>query len=618
MAQMSTDEALEKQKKTKIGDDEVKLRPYPLFSEAHEQRQKRLVHQVEVFASTVSAIGRALSFLLKPFSLLFAFFGRLFAKPKPERPVQEFTEPTAEAVFVADSEHAMNQEFFFKIQEGRIWYKAIAAPKRSPWKLFGDDGLPPHGRMIKAISSDGLNVIAVDDSAVINYVHTEAIHFHLTDDDWIIDSIDLDWTDQWLAVPIAGSIKTFLGNNQLRLPEQCQQFAISQKGSETGYYTDIGGKVQPEFLVGVTTLYALNADGRIYFADPWLANGFNNELTAPEEGQFVAEAMAAAASTVFLFRRNEVGIPCMYTRFADFDSLGSNPFLPATYDLDNRTPLVRCLPAEDWVQQPSIPLVNEQAKLTAKIAILQTGRGQHNRELRVEGSNEHGMSGYYFKKIYEQQWHFQETPGVFLHFKELPSSSQCPPPAKPVDFGGTLTKIPANLPIQSVVIKNFLRHGLNERGLHTVVEWTLTNGRTITMPLYARRGLAHLFGQKNNMPYWVLVMPKMYKTDEDPEVQALLKSLFHGSNELSVSVHELENGDLEFLSKARGVQCLFKAREVSEQGSSIKSEKTETVAVTITETQTLSLTQMSAGTFFDHSSKKQDEPESPSQGNTYR
>ncbi|CAF4732485.1 unnamed protein product, partial [Rotaria sp. Silwood2] len=167
-----------------------------------------------------------------------------------------------------------------------------------------------------------------------------------------------------------------------------RSIVMSHKGHDTMYYTDMNGKKHPDPYVGVTTIYILNEDGtRIFFADPWLQNKFDNELTTPEDGQFKAETLAASASTVFLIQRarNEYGkeVNKIFTRFADFDSIGSNPALRATYNQNNIIPLIRIIPSEDWIEQPSI-LLDEKARLTKNISILQIGWGQDNRQLRVQ------------------------------------------------------------------------------------------------------------------------------------------------------------------------------------------------------------------------------------------
>ncbi|MFI4919404.1 MAG: hypothetical protein ACHP65_07600 [Legionellales bacterium] len=543
-----------KNKKHKQTDDWNYLAPYPKPG----KNEDRLVSRVETFTNvllkTMGAIAFVFNILIKPFSFISQLFEkRTWEKRELAVPADELVQPEEPGVAVANKTQAMDQNFFYSLKQGRIWYKPIAASKQSPWKLFGPDGLPPGGNKLTSISSDGVNVIGIDESRTVHYVHTDAINFVLTKNNWKIKNISLDWTDHWFSMPIAGSIVGLMRGHELKVPENCHAVAISQKGPETGYYTDMSGKKQPEFFVGVTTLYVLSTNGRIYFADPWLGNEFRNEITAPEDGQFVAENMAASASTVFLLRRDKTGKPVMYTRFADFDSLGSNPLLPATYDADNHTPLVRRLPAEDWIQQPEI-ILKDQARVTSKIAILQTGRGQNNRQLRVEGANAEGEPGFFLKGIYEKDWHFEVVKGLVLEENKQAVLEKAPPP--PVDFNAKQFTFNQEVPIKTIQIKKFLRHGLNERGLHTIVELELSNGRKLELPLYAQRRLTHLLGFNNNLPYWQLVMPKEYQQEKDPEVRAVLKALFKNNTDISVNVNELENGDIQ-MSNSNGISIEF-------------------------------------------------------------
>lgn len=529
------------------------LAPYPPPSE----KQDRLVHRVEIFANGLKKISHVIKLPFYPVSKLKKkILKRKWQERAQAVPRDELIAPQEQAVYVANSTHAMDHNFFYILKNGRIWYKPIAAPQYSTWLLFGPDGLPPSGLKLSSISSDGRNLVAIDEEGIVNYVHSNDINFVVTDNGWKIKDINLDWTDRWLAIPVVKNIVELLRSNHLKLPDDCIAFAISQKGPETAYYTDMNGKKQPEFLVGVTTLYALCKNGRIFFADPWLGNGFRNEITAPRDGQFVAENMAAAASTIFLIRRDENGRAEMYTRFADFDSTGSDPLLPASYDPDNEIPLVRRIPGEDWIKQPEIPL-EKQARLTSQISVIQTGRGQNNRQLRVEGTNANGEPGFYFKRIYENQWHFELTPGQTLEFKNPPQLSE--PPSPPVDLNGEIFTNKANTPLKTVALKKFLHHGLNERGLHTVIELTLNNGRKLTLPLYARRGLVHLFGKRNNLPNWQLVMPNEYKLDRDIEVKTALKVIFKNKMHISVSVNEFTNGDIEIYNKHKRFKFAFTA-----------------------------------------------------------
>lgn len=533
-----------------------------LFKPPHpepDEKQQRLTAIVEGIANAIKRILLVISYIFKPITAIINFFqkraeNKRWKKRESEIPENEKTPPTQDLIHIANETQAFDHRFYYKVKDGRIWFKPIAATHPSAWKLFSPDGLPRIGVKVRSISSDGENLIAIDDQGVVNYVHTHKIAYSLSKNDWKIDEMNTDWTDHWLSIPIIGEVVGRKQGHYLTLPEDAVGFAISQKGPETGYYTDISGKNQPEFLVGVTTLYCLCRNGRIRFADPWLPNKFDNEITAPEDGQFVAESMSAAASTIFLMRRDQNGNPMMYTRFADFDSLGSNPLLPASYDPDNHTPLIRRLPAEDWVKQPTIELTG-QARLTSKITIIQTGRGQACRELRVEGTDKDGKSGYYTKSIYSNHWSFQHTEQVPLEFKDIPRAPS--PPAPPINFVLSQFSTKTPLPLKSVALNKFLRHGLNERGLHTTLELTLKNDRHLTIPLYARRGLDHLLLKRNEQPNWLLVLPKIYRDDPDPGVQAVILALFGKNLTCDVDVDESAAEDIKICSKNNSFKFTF-------------------------------------------------------------
>ena len=101
----------------------------------------------------------------------------------------------------------------------------------------------------------------------------------------------------------------------------------------------------------------------------------------------------------------------MYTRLADFDTLGHNPFLAYSYERRVRDipkeKDVRTLPPEEWKKQPSIPL--HEGRISSAITILQTGKGNDSRELRLEGVNGEGVHGFFSKRINDETWRFTQT-----------------------------------------------------------------------------------------------------------------------------------------------------------------------------------------------------------------
>jgi hypothetical protein len=129
----------------------------------------------------------------------------------------------------------------------------------------------------------------------------------------------------------------------------------------------------------------------------------------------VSVGLSASASTVFVI--GDAGE--MYTRLADFDTLGSDPmFFKYTYERrrsdrpgdDYRTNFTPwALPSEPWRRQPPIPITGAAA-LSRHVTILQTGRGNAARELRVAGRSPDGAPGYYAKPIFAEGWSFVPAP----------------------------------------------------------------------------------------------------------------------------------------------------------------------------------------------------------------
>ena len=446
----------------------------------------------------------------------------------------------------------MDSKYFYAVRDGRIWFKPIAGHPNAPWKLFGGNGFIDNTKTpLVYLSADGDNILAVDRNEIIHYAKSNQVICQVSFDcpQWRIVESRVKWTEKWFNMDGVSLIVNLFKNPILKSIENARSIAMSHKGHETMYYTDMQGKKHPDPYVGVTTIYTLNDDGtRIFFADPWLQNKFGNELTTPEEGQFKAETLAASASTVFLIQRarNEHGeeIHKMYSRFGDFDSIGSNPALRATYNQNNRIPLIRFIPGEDWIRQPSIPLQGK-ARLTKNISVLQTGWGQNSRQLRVQAQNPEGRNGYYFKNVYDLQWEFQVTEDAIIAEEQF-LSPDVPPtgfdqgPAIVHDYLDGHLESPLNCKDLKISLIKFSSRGLNERGLHTKLIITLPNEVTLAIPLYARRGWKSLLGLSHEN-IWKLVIPLEYFQADDLLVKEILHRVFLDRARHSVHVHERKN-----------------------------------------------------------------------------
>ncbi|CAF1113670.1 unnamed protein product [Didymodactylos carnosus] len=519
-----------------------RLRPYPI-----DRVQDIIVNKI-VFAKK-DLIPRITSFLFSIVKFPIIFICRRLNKTSIIQNVEEKNANEIIPISVCTPTDAMDSKYYYAVRDGKIWFKPIAAHLDAPWKLFGGNGFIDNTKKpLVSLSADGDNILAVDKNQVIHYAKSNEVVCEVSFDcpQWKIIQSRVKWTEKWFNMDGVSVIVNIFRNPVLKPVKNARSVAMSHKGHDTMYYTDMAGKKHPDPYVGVTTIYTLSEDGtRIYFADPWLRNKFENELTGPEDGQFIAETLAASASMVFLIQRarNENGkeIHKMYTRFGDFDSIGSNPALKATYNIKNRIPLIRIIPGEDWIEQPIIPL-SKQARLTKNISVLQTGWGQNNRQLRVQGHNENGRSGYYYKNVYDIIWTFEITDHIIIAEEEFLSNSvphtgfkQGPKVAKDYE-NGKLESNGVNIPMK-ITLEKFCKTGLNERGLNTKLVLRFENGFELSIPLYARRGWLSLLGISHKN-IWKLVIPLEYYEEEDILVKQILYTVFHNKARHSVNVYE--------------------------------------------------------------------------------
>lgn len=272
---------------------------------------------------------------------------------------------------------AFTHEWDLALRDGRVWRRPHG--KDGPWELVPPDGRPRHsarreGAAITELHADGLNLVAVDEDGLVYYTKLD----------------EVDWIERW-GLP---------RGEPLFAPRERRALAISHRGPLAGGYEDIDGNVHP-ISAGVTSLYLLEADGRtLRYADPWLPSGFVRRLCLPLGDRLIAAGLSASASTLFVIDARGR----MFTRLADYDTLGENPVLNYTYARGPTRGGERVLPPEHWVEQPAVP-----GRITTRITILQTGKGNAARELRVEGVDAKGAGGYWKKPIVGEAWAFVAT-----------------------------------------------------------------------------------------------------------------------------------------------------------------------------------------------------------------
>ncbi|MDD4003976.1 MAG: hypothetical protein PHW69_02065 [Elusimicrobiaceae bacterium] len=330
------------------------------------------------------------------------------------------------------------------------------------------------------ISADGSNLIALARDGAVSYLKVPK----------------MKWKKGW-GKPVSAT---------LVVPAN-RSWAISNIDDEAGGFEDPAGNFK-DLMIKVSTLYLLAPDGRhIKYADPWLPPDFGHRIAMPQRGRFVAEAMDASGSTLFIV--NKAGQ--MYTRLADFDTTGADPMF--AYSFTKYTPKVIALPGEDWRAQPEIP-----GRITARITIFTTGRGNAGRELRVEGVDALGRGGYYRKPIFGAGWEFVRT-GAVVKGPFLGGPAEQGPEIDadyPVYFPGAIRP---HLPENCVIT-------FSPDNDIAYIRVPVGSG-TVVLPLYIREGFYASRGNRPNL-LGSVVVPDPVLQSSDPETAGFVKKYLRG------------------------------------------------------------------------------------------
>ncbi len=270
------------------------------------------------------------------------------------------------------------------------------------------------------------------------------------------------WARKWgLPIPVEGFLKP------VQLPADATQWTLSMRLGEVEYYEDRRGNQFNWGAAGCTTVFALRGDGsRIAQGDPWFPPDLSREMCGPHRGTFKAVGLASSASvTMVIDAAGEV-----QTRFYDYDANGGTPFFIYRYEDFPQQPLpgtdpaselqIRALPEEDWVAQPRIPALGA-TRLTKRIAVLQVGKGNFARELRVLALGPGGEAGYFTKGLRDSAWRFVATgealdPADFI--ENDPARSQRAPSRDRFYTGGIAVRGKAAKDVAYVTVPDFNLH----------------------------------------------------------------------------------------------------------------------------------------------------------------
>ena len=399
----------------------------------------------------------------------------LFAGCNNSKPARSLASQTNGPIYLKTNTQAFNFTHEFRLIDGLIYNRQKGDTN---WQLLDDIGLPSgeftSPQSIQDIYAEGEALYAVGNN---NHIYQ------------LMQGKAWDYKFG-LPAPAISIIAPII------IPYNYKKFVGSQRGAFNLYYDDF---VKNQFhygSTGCTSFLVLDGNGRnIFLGDPWFPPDLSRQVCGPKRNTFKAENIAVAASHIFIISEHGE----MYTRFYDYDVNGGTPFFPYSYDTS--LPLhgipgtvkasemeTRILPKSDdmdWTHQPNI-MLQGQAQISKQISIIQTGHGNQARELRVEGTDENGISGYYTKNLTERQWHFIHThheinPEDFIDSDS--SANSFPFEPQDLSFSGEFNRNKTeiakveiddfNFFCSPITLKFTLKNGHQfELLMHTVDSWT--------------------------------------------------------------------------------------------------------------------------------------------------
>lgn len=429
-----------------------------------------------------------------------------------------------------------------KADADTVGYKMVAGrlepcdiKEASAWHLHDGMGGPnlPEGENIVEMQVAGDFIIAVSDNgSVYRYDPTKP---------------DAAWK-QDAGCPFHTKVKMpenardwTLGNAVTAKPKRNCFKSMNPYTDIVGYFEDAQGMKGDFNFVATTGM--LTENGReIRYRDTGLAADFTRGFLTPHKGMFEADKVASAGSTWMVVGTEPDGTPAIYTRMFDYEINGACPGQRYTYDEDapfdkdknySFSDYVAHMPLPTW-QKADFPKLEGQAQITDHIDIITTGQGNDAREMRIEGRDANGVTGYYSKGLADKDWTFTAT-GEELTGKVItpgvadPSRVHTEPVARDysqASWGAELK----DAPLQNIELLDF--HEYQTPDQPSVLRFTLESGKTLDIPLHTTDGYtfynakpedAAKMGQGGGVPKVVtgsIVIPDSVKNSDDPEVKA--------------------------------------------------------------------------------------------------
>jgi len=306
-----------------------------------------------------------------------------------------------DTIWIKTQTQTFSFDYEYLLFNGRIFYKKRGTDKGA-WEPFMDSGLPrskknkfPAVKRVVEIAADADVLYAFSDDGKLFRCYTKKITSYTP----------FEWVDYF-----GWPIKMPLYQNEV--VKNKKAWAVGSSRLDVEYYEDIWGNEHNYGPLGVESIPFLCEDGQtIHYSDPACPSDLSHSYRTPDN--VVLENFSESASTYLAITKDGK----MYTRLVDYNTVGSDPML---YDYSyeevhsnlpgsdkNSNTTVWALPNAPWKLEPALPA---GARSTTYVTIIQTGKGNSARELRVAALNPQGKTGFYYKNIDDITWQFKEAP----------------------------------------------------------------------------------------------------------------------------------------------------------------------------------------------------------------
>lgn len=436
------------------------------------------------------------------------------------------------SIEIKTARETFNHTHEFVIRGGVIWNRR-KVPEKKRWQPLYFDGFPK--RVPVELQADGCNLVAIDQKREVHYkkVIREANMGSFQKTYRTFDKVfKNNWKPAWFSLPYLAPLLNLFQTPRLRLQKGIRGWTVSHRGQYNHFYEDALGK-RHKVQGGCTTLFVLSSDGKTIFKyDPWCPKHAKMRVTLPlkKEENFEGINLSASASTLLLlgYKLSKASDGTtekklsLKTRLTDMDVEVWNPLINKHLDYTSDDPKKIAPFFNEWEEHP----LPQEGTVTKVVTILQTGRGNSARELRIEGWDSEGKAGYWKKRLTESLWEFityaePKKMGVPLARKgKAPALFR----SEVSDYYACRLRFPAKVikPLSCTL------EGFSEKTPHSLLRFDY-EGRGVACILRQTKSLRHFMGIGSHSYH--MIYP------HKPSSEDLLSTLFPKGREwMSVSV----------------------------------------------------------------------------------